>query len=79
MNACCITWKAPRFDAPTSADVNHVCELPTDHYEPRCRCSCGAERPITTKTGKVLTDADLDALAAEAERGYDVSKLRDRR
>ena len=28
-----------------------------------------------TKTGKVLTDADIEALADEAERGYDVSHL----
>lgn len=29
-----------------------------------------------TKTGKVLTDADVQALADEAERGYDVSKIK---
>ena len=28
-----------------------------------------------TKTGKVLTDADIQALADEAEAGYDVSHL----
>jgi predicted DNA-binding transcriptional regulator YafY len=28
-----------------------------------------------TKTGRVLTDADFEALADEAERGYDVSHL----
>lgn len=28
-----------------------------------------------TKTGKVLTNADLDALADEAEAGYDVSRF----
>lgn len=34
------------------------------------------EPPVyRTKTGKVLTDADLEALADEAERGYDVSHL----
>lgn len=31
-----------------------------------------------TKTGKVLTDADIEALADEAERGYDVSKIKPR-
>lgn len=30
--------------------------------------------PWTTKTGKTLTGADLDALAEEAERGYPVSE-----
>lgn len=28
-----------------------------------------------TKTGRVLTDADLETLADEAEQGYDVSHL----
>jgi hypothetical protein len=31
-----------------------------------------------TRTGRVLTDNDLDRLAAEAERGYDVSHIRPR-
>src|SRR5215470_11620816 len=29
-----------------------------------------------TKTGRVLTDADIQALADEAERGYDVEHLK---
>lgn len=33
----------------------------------------------TTRTGKVLTDADIEAMADEAERGYDVDALRQRR
>jgi hypothetical protein len=33
---------------------------------------------LHTKTGKVLTDDDIQALADEAERGYDVSHLRER-
>ncbi len=32
-------------------------------------------REYRTKTGRVLTDADFEALADEAERGYDVSHL----
>jgi hypothetical protein len=36
-------------------------------------------KPYTTKTGKVLTDADIEALADEAERGYDVEVLKPRR
>jgi hypothetical protein len=32
-----------------------------------------------TKTGKVLTDADIEAMADEAERGYDVEQLKARR
>lgn len=31
-----------------------------------------------TRTGRTLTSADLDALADEAERGYDVEKMRPR-
>jgi hypothetical protein len=32
--------------------------------------------PLRTKTGRVLTSEDLDALVEEAERGYDVGTLR---
>lgn len=32
-------------------------------------------RTYRTETGRVLTDADFDALADEAERGYDVKQL----
>jgi len=32
-----------------------------------------------TETGKVLTDADIEAMADEAERGYDVEALKSRR
>lgn len=32
-----------------------------------------------TKTGKILTDSDIEALADEAERGYDVEVLKARR
>jgi hypothetical protein len=32
-----------------------------------------------TKTGKILTDADIETLADEAERGYDVEVLKTRR
>ena len=35
--------------------------------------------PFKTKTGKVLTDADIETLADEAERGYDVEVLKTRR
>ena len=31
------------------------------------------EEPMVTKTGRVLTDDDVQALADEAERGYDIS------
>jgi hypothetical protein len=32
-----------------------------------------------TRTGKTLTDADIEAIAAESERDYDVEKLKTRR
>lgn len=35
-----------------------------------------AAKGYVTKTGKVLTEADIEALADEAERGYDVEHLR---
>jgi hypothetical protein len=34
---------------------------------------------LRTKTGRVLTDADIEALADEAERGYDVEDILRRR
>ena len=34
-----------------------------------------AMRHVHTKTGKVMTDADFEKLADEAEQGYDVSDL----
>lgn len=39
--------------------------------------SAGREQ-YRTKTGRVLAEGELDALVAEAERGYDVSAARDR-
>jgi Ribbon-helix-helix protein, copG family len=36
-------------------------------------------KTYTTKTGKVLTDAEIEALADEAERGYVVHTLKSRR
>ena len=36
-------------------------------------------RTYTTKTGRELTDADIEELADEAERGYDVDDLKRRR
>lgn len=36
------------------------------------------EETYRTKTGKELTEADIEALADEAERGYDVSQLHPR-
>lgn len=44
---------------------------------PECAGSMCEPAPVT-KTGRVLTDAVLDALADEAERGYDVSNAKPR-
>jgi hypothetical protein len=38
-----------------------------------------ADKPATTQTGRVLTDAEIEALADEAARGYDVERLKRRR
>ena len=37
--------------------------------------SDGATPTYRTKTGRILTDAEIEALADEAERGYDVTHL----
>lgn len=36
-------------------------------------------RPFKTTSGKVLSDADIEAMADEAEQGYDVEVLKTRR
>jgi hypothetical protein len=36
-------------------------------------------KTYTTRTGKVLTDTDIEAMADEAEGGYDVETLKTRR
>lgn len=38
-----------------------------------------AQRTYRTTSGKVLTDDDVQSLADEAERGYDVEHLNERR
>jgi hypothetical protein len=40
---CEYRWWAPRGDAPASMDVQHVCMLQANHYEPH-RCSCKATK-----------------------------------
>jgi hypothetical protein len=37
------------------------------------------KRSVKTNTGRVLTDAEIEALADEAARGYDVDQLKARR
>lgn len=37
------------------------------------------EKTYKTRTGRVLTDADVDAMAEDAERGYDPAVLKTRR
>jgi hypothetical protein len=37
------------------------------------------EKTYRTETGKVVTDTDIDAMADEAEQGYDVDTLKTRR
>jgi hypothetical protein len=37
------------------------------------------KKTVKTKTGHVLTNAEIEALADEAERGYDVNQLKARR
>lgn len=34
---------------------------------------------VVTRTGKVLSDKEIEDLAAEAERGYEIDQLRERK
>jgi hypothetical protein len=45
----------------------------------RARVPAGDAMAVTTKHGRVLTDEDLDRVANEAERGYDLERWRPRR
>lgn len=45
----------------------------------RKTASVEPSKPYRTKTGKVLTDADIETLATEVERDYDVAPLKTRR
>jgi hypothetical protein len=64
----------PPQDMALAADIALIATLLADHME-----RCDLTRHYHTKTGKVLTDEDIQALADEAERGYDVSHLKDKR
>ena len=55
----------PTVDFPIESSRRHRVELPDPNW-------------LRTKTGRVLTDADIKALADEAEQGYDVDELRSR-
>ena len=37
------------------------------------------KKPVKTRTGRVLSDAEIEALADQAESGYDVEQLKTRR
>lgn len=68
---CEFTW--PLIDPneeDRAAGRAHHCVMSGEHRSEHV-CLCG-DRVYVTKTGKVLTEADLDALADEAEQGYEV-------
>lgn len=58
--------------------LTHCCD-PPDHTWPHPVAGAKADVTYRTRAGQELTDADIAVLADEAERGYDVSRLRPRR
>jgi len=56
-----------------AADIALIAHLVADEIERNM-----ASRHLHTKTGRVLSDEDIQALADEAEVGYDVSHLKPR-
>jgi hypothetical protein len=56
---------------------------PSDRHSTTCsrkrRTPMADGKPHTTKTGRVLSDAEIESLADEAEGGYDVEELKQRR
>jgi hypothetical protein len=69
-----------------TADIALIAQLVADHIEAGIPTfspnltpeMLASHRPYVTKSGRVLSDADIEALADEAERGYDVSELKER-
>lgn len=49
-----------------------------DEEAPCAACGGSGEALLVTASGRVLVDADIERLAAEAERGYDVEHLKGR-
>lgn len=56
----------------TSYNPNDIREGYCGHCHDWTRVSPNDGSEIRTKTGRILTDADIEALADEAERGYDL-------
>ena len=54
-------------------------ELCNTIFVVRKTVSVEPSKPYRTKTGKVLADADIETLAAEVDRDYDVASLKTRR
>jgi hypothetical protein len=75
---CPTTWWTENSAPGVTGTIRtyHEC-FGTPEHGGTCACPCGAVR-LVTKTGKVLTDEDLETLAAEAEAGYDLDQLRER-
>ena len=53
----------------------HQVKMARDYIERTYGGQPADEAPLVTRSGKVLTEAELDSYAAEAEAGYDVSQL----
>lgn len=71
-------WVAKDADALAKLGLVKITRLPkltTYELSSQGRLLIEAVEARTTKTGRFLTGADLDTLAAEAEQGYDISSL----
>jgi excisionase family DNA binding protein len=64
---------------PVGALIRFVEDLQAQADEEYGGTVMGRARTYKTKTGKVLTEAETDAMAGEAESGYDVELLKSRR
>ena len=73
---------ATLYEAHVENLIERVYELeqktvtPDDSMAIAERLRAGDQTTYRTKTGKILTDADIEALADEAEAGYDVEHLK---
>lgn len=70
------------YEALIDATVRHFGFNDTqldDAYDAIIAAVGEAQKPYVTKTGRVLTEADIEELADEAEHGYDVNMMKPRR
>src|ERR1039457_6580408 len=71
------SWSAAKWPARFFSSGTPIAAVPSTSRgsESRDLNMPDSSSDYTTKKGRVLTDAELDALAAEADLGYDIDQM----